>query len=141
MTDLKRTSSYYQKKSICVAAATLVADADGIGNASGNFELANLPPEAIITNAYLHTETASDAATSAALTLGTASGGAQILTGGNMKTLGKTGTFVGQSLTGTGKVLWANVTLTGAATLGVGEFHVVVEYLEYTKTTGEYTKL
>ena len=42
-------------------------------------------------------------------------------------------------MTGTGAELWLNTTITGAAT-AVAKYLVVVEYLEFNKATGEYTK-
>lgn len=140
MTDLVRAKAYAQKKSTCYFAGVIEegADADQIAAATGTHLLANLPPDTVITDAYVHVITASDAATSAAATLGTTDGGSEIATGVDLKTTGDQGTFAGQSLTTTGKELWLNITVTGAATT-VGEYLVVVEYLEYTKKTGEYT--
>lgn len=135
-----RASTFAQKKSVCLFAGEVnqgTAD-DEIGTTTASYQLANLPADAIVTNAYIFVEKASDAATSAAATLGTAEGGGQILTAANLKTLGKQGTFAGQSLTTTGKPLVMNVTITGAAT-AVGKFKVIVEYVEYKKNTGEYT--
>ena len=102
--------------------------------------IAKLPPNCVITNAYVHVENASDAATSATLKLGTAAGGAQILSAANLKTAGKVGTFAGQSLTDTGVDLYLSAVYVGAVT-NVGSYVVVVEYLEYTKNTGEYTQV
>ena len=133
--DLRRKGTLNQKKTICVAAALL--DFTTVGATTESFKLFNLPENAVITNAYVHVVTASDAVTSNAGTIGTAEDGSQVLSAANLKTLGKQGTFTGQSLTGTGKTIWFKQTVTGAAT--VGEFLVVVEYLEYNKNTGEYT--
>jgi hypothetical protein len=138
LVNLTRTDTLFQKKSICLFAGELNEGAE-LGVTTASYHLANLPADAIITNAYIHVEKASNAATTAAATLGTTEGGSQILTGANLKTLGKQGTFVtAQSLTGTGKNLVLNVTITGAAT-AVGKYKVVVEYVEYRKNTGEYT--
>ncbi len=128
-----------QKKSISVFAGAIVEGAEVDENA-GNHLLANLPADSIITNAYVFVQTVSDAATSASATLGTASAGAQLLTGANLKTAGKQGTFVGQVATGTGVELWLNVSKSGAKT-AVAKYVVAVEYLEFTKNTGEYTKV
>lgn len=141
-TDKTRESKFMQKKSISYFAAEVFEGTESgqIAVGSGNFLLGYLPTNAIVTNAYIHVQTVSDAATSNVATLGTAEGGTQILSAANLKTLGKQGTFTGQSLTTTGKPLYLGVTTTGAAT-NVGKYIVVVEYLEYTKNTGEYTKI
>jgi len=84
--------------------------------------------------------TAGDAATSASAKLGTAEGGTEVLSAANLKTVGKQGTFTGQSVTGTGVDLFLGLTVTGVAT-NVAHYVVVVEYLEYQKNTGEYTQI
>lgn len=140
--DKTRFGEYMQKKSICLFAAPVkfgTEDKD-IGTASENYLMAKLPPEAVIVNAYVHVETAADSVTSADLTLGTTDGGAEILSGVDLKTVGEQGTFVAQSLTGTGKDLYMNVAIVGTTT-NVGKFIVVVEYVEYEKNTGEYTEI
>ena len=139
--DLTRTGELAQKKGVCVFSGLLV---EGTGNGelgilTDNYHLGKLPPDAIITNAYIHIVTASDAATSNTGKLGTAEAGSQILSAANLKTLGKQGTFTGQSKTATGVDVFLTTTIVGAAT-AVGEYVVTVEYLEYTKNTGEYTK-
>lgn len=141
-TDKTREDRFFQKKGESFFAAEVNEGTASyeIPAAAGNYKLANLPADAVITNAYVHVVTASDAATSASATLGTTDGGGQILTGANLKTLGKQGTFVGQVLTTTGKELYLNVSKAGATT-AVGKYVVVVEYLEYRKNTGEYTKI
>lgn len=137
-----REAIFAQKKSECFFAAEVNEGSESyeIPAASGNYRLANIPPDAIITNAYIHVETASDAATSNAATLGTTEGGTEILSAADLKATGKEGTFTGQSLTGTGVELFLGVTVTGAAT-AVGKYKVVVEYLEFKKNTGEYTRM
>ena len=142
-TDMLREDRFMQKKSESFFAGEVVEGSESynIPAVSGNYLLANIPPNALITNAYIHVETVSDAATSAVGTLGTAEAGTEILSAANLKAAtGKVGTFTGQSLTGTGKELHLGITVTGAAT-AVGEYLVVVEYLEYRKNTGEYTKV
>ncbi len=141
MTDLTREDRFFQKKSECFFAVELN---EGIENsevpaASDNHLLALLPPDSIITNAYIQVATGSDAATSAVATLGTASGGSQVLSAGDLTTVGDQGTFTGKSLTSTGVELWLGLTYTGAAT-NVGKYIIVVEYIEYRKNTGEYTR-
>lgn len=142
MTDITRETNLMQKKSTCYFAGPLkegTEDGD-LAVTSDDYLLGYLPPDSIVTDAYVHVETASDAATSAAATLGTASAGTEILSAADLKATGEQGTFTGQSLTGSGVPVWLGVAIVGAAT-AVGEYVVVVEYLEYNKTTGEYTKL
>ena len=140
--DKTRENNFMQKKGICLFASEVIEGTEDaqIPAGSGNFLLANLPPLAVITNAYVHVETISDAATSNVATLGTTEGGSEILSAADLKTVGKQGTFTGQSLTTTGKPLYLGVTTTGAAT-NVGKYIIVVEYVEYTKNTGEYNKI
>jgi len=141
-TDKTRIAEFCQKKSESFFAGVVV---EGTGVAqlavgSGNFLIANLPPRAIVTNAYIHTLVVGDAATSNVVTIGTAEGGDEILSAGDTLTLGKSGTFTGQVSTNTGVALYLGVTTTGAAT-AVGKYVVVVEYLEFEKNTGEYTRI
>lgn len=140
--DKTRGDNFMQKKGVCLFAAEVVEGTgkDQIPSGTENFLLALLPHDSVITNAYVHVVTASDAATSNVATLGTTDGGSEILTGVDLTTVGEQGTFAGQSLTTTGKPLYLNITTTGAAT-DVGKYVVVVEYVEYTKNTGEYTQV
>lgn len=128
----KKQNSYF---------ATLIDVTDSsVGLVSTNLLLANLPPNAIITDAYLHRVTVSDAATSATFKLGTTEGGAEVMAAADIKAAtGKVGSLVGQILTLSGKPLYGTLTITGVQT--VGKFYVVVEYLEPTKMTGELTKV
>ena len=121
--------------------STLIDVTDSaVGSVSTNLLLANLPPNAIITDAYVHRITKSDAVTSATFKLGTTEGGAEVMAAADIKAAtGKVGSLVGQILTGSGKALYGALTITGAQT--VGKFYVVVEYLELTKVTGELTKV
>lgn len=135
--DLTRKGNNSCKKSISYFATLVnVTDSD-VGLVSTNLLLGNLPAGAIITDAYVHRVTASNAATTATVALGTAEGGAQIMAAADIKGTGKIGSLVGQILTGTGKPLYAALAITGAQT--AGKFYVVVEYLEPNKVTGELT--
>ena len=140
MTDLTRSNELMQKKSICVFSGVIAEGTDNgdVLAASDNHLLGNLPPDSVILDASIHVVTASDAATTAAGTLGTASGGSQILSAADLKAAGEQGTFTGQSLTDSGVEVWLGMAITGAAT-EVGEYLVIVEYLEFTKNSGEYT--
>ena len=135
----KRSSRY-----MCVElteAAALNVMSGQIPAASDNYLIARLPANTLITNAYVFTKKVSNAATTAVATLGTAEGGTQIMSAGNLKTAGKTGTFTGTSDTGTGVNVYLGITLTGAAT-AAGSYLVVIEYLEYQRCPSqEYTPL
>jgi len=139
-----REDRFMQKKTECFFAAEVVEGTESFEIYSADTDtdnlLANLPPNSIVTNAYIHVEAASDAATTAVGKLGTAAAGAQIVSSANLKSTGKQGTFAGQSLTGTGKGLYFSAVYTGAVT-NVGKYIVVVEYLEYRKNNGEYTSV
>lgn len=142
-TDMTRSGEFAQKKSICVFAADITEGTNvsegQVPAATGNFLVGKLPPDSVITNAYVHVITAGDAATSATAKLGTTEGGSEVLSAANLKTLGKQGTFTGQVHTDTGVDLYLGLTVTGAAT-NVAHYVVVVDYLEYQKNTGEYTQ-
>ena len=137
--NLTRKANNSCKKSKSYFAAELDVKDSDVGLVSVNLLLGNLPPNAIITDAYLHRVVASNAATTATVALGTAEAGAQIMAAADIKGTGKVGSLVGQILTGSGKPLYAALTITGAQT--AGKFYVVVEYLEPTKVTGELTKV
>jgi len=141
-TSLLRDKKFALKKTTCYAALEINegTESGDIAAASANYKVCNLPPDAIINDAYVHVKTGSDAATSNVATLGTTEGGSEILSAGDLKTAGDSGTFTGQSLTGSGVAVYLGTTVTGAAT-AVGEYIVVVEYMEYTKNNGEYTSV
>lgn len=137
--NLTRKANNSCKKSKSYFAAELDVKDSDVGLVSVNLLLGNLPPNAIITDAYLHRVVASNAVTTATVALGTAEAGAQIMAAADIKGTGKVGSLVGQILTGSGKPLYAALTITGAQT--AGRFYVVVEYLEPNKVTGELTKV
>lgn len=141
MTDFTRYNNGSQKKGKCIFAVAMDegSNSNEFSAASDNHLLGILPPNAIVTDAYIQVNTVSDAATSAVATLGTASGGGQLMTGADLTTAGHQGTFVAGVDSGTGAEIWLGLTYTGAAT-DVGKYVIVVEYLEYLKTTGELTK-
>lgn len=109
------------------------------GAVTESFLVGYLPASALVTDAYIFALTASNAATSDAVVIGTTDGGSEIMSAGNAKTAGKTGTFTGVTDTSTGKSVYVKHTVTGAKT--AGELLAVIEYLEYERTNGEYTKV
>lgn len=100
----------------------------------GDFLLGILPPDSLLINAYVFTTTVAD---TAAVKLGTAKGGTEILSAGAIGTLGKTGTFTGMSCTGTGVPVYLNI----SDEVTKGDFVFIIQYLEYNKATGEYTRV
>lgn len=144
-TPVTRVGELAQKKVKRVFSAQLNAvffAAANITRAAGtlNLLLANLPERAVITDAYVVVDTVSNAATAATVALGTAEGGAQIMAAADVKAAtGVVGSLVGKVSTGSGVQLFAQLVSTGAAT-NYGDFTVVVEYTEYEKNSGEYTR-
>ena len=130
-----------QKKGVCVAATTVTYDE--ILTSGDSYELFVLPENSIIMSASILVKTASNSATSAAVDLGYA-GSDVLVDGGNLKSTagtvlsGGTNAVVPGSDTGTGKTVTFKHTFVGAPT--AGEFVVVIEYVEYTKNSGEYTE-
>lgn len=143
-TNATRYGEIAQKKGVSVLAIVLedaLYKENGLTIAAGNanFLVANLPANAVIKDAYVNVEKASNAATTATVQLGTAEGGAQVLAALDVKTVGVAGTLVGKLATGTGQPIYMKVALAGATTT-VGKATLVVEYTEYEKNTGEYTQ-
>ena len=135
--DYKRDYKNSEKKGVCSSSGTLIpADNDAIAIAD-TATLFRLPAFAVVTNAFIVVKKGATTGTQtlkitvgstdviAAVAVGTADGAIK-------------GGTVTRAYTGTG----ADVTVTGGvAELADGEFEVVVEYVEYTKTTGELTNI
>lgn len=134
--NLIREGTFNQKRETRIAVARMPFAL--VGAVTETFQLFNLPPNALITNAYTFNVVQSNAATTDVTIMGTAENGTQIMSAGDAKAAGKSGTFAGMSSTGTGVTVWAKHTVTGAKTAGETVF--VVEYLELEKTNGEYTR-
>lgn len=116
------------------------ATALGATTPAGNYYVANLPQDAVITDAYVVVDGVSNAATAATVALGTAEGGAQIMAAADIKAaVGVVGSLVGKLKTGTGMPVYMTLVYTGATT-NYGSFTVVIEYCEFRKTSGEYTQ-
>lgn len=135
MKDLTRQGTFNQKRTTRFMVCRLPFDVAGA--VTDTFKLANLPGNALILDAYVFATVQSNAATSDAVILGTSENGSEIMSAGNAKTAGKTGTAAAMQNTGTGVTVWAKHTVTGAKT--AGELVIVIEYLELDKTVGEYT--
>ncbi len=144
--SLTRALKNAQKRGVCLMTAIInegtnaETDIDGITTGGVNYKIGNLPENAIIQDAYVFVETVSDAATSAVIDIGTTEGGTEIVAAADAATLGDQGTAAAKQDTGTGVEVFLTKTTTGVAT-NVGEYVVVIEYVEYEKATGEYTSL
>lgn len=110
-----------------------------VGATTESFLVGNLPANCLVQDTYIFTLTPSNAATSDAVVIGTTDGGSELMSAGNAKTAGKTGTFAGMTDTSTGKPVYVKHTVTGAKT--AGEILAVIAYVEYERTNGEYTKV
>lgn len=135
-TNLLLTGNFNEKRENRFITAKLTFAV--VGALTDSHLVAKLPANVIVTDAYVFASVASNAATSDVVTIGTTQNGTEILSAGNAKTAGKTGTFTAQTATtGTGKEVWVRHVVTGAKT--AGELYAVVEYLEVDRTNGEYT--
>lgn len=131
--NVTRSDNFMQKKQQCFTVIHVNSDNYKDFNEAGDYLVAHLPPRAIVTDAYVYTFVVSDAG---AVTLGSTEGGTEILDLGDTTVLGITGT-PSKGQTGTGVPLYMSI----SAPITSGEFIAVVEYLEYTKNTGEYTRI
>ena len=123
------------KKSVCVSSATLDFGEQAVSTAE-TVALFNLPANAVVTNAFFNvTSGVAGATATGKITIGSTDAIAAVAFGGSAAIKGGTVTKVA---TGTG----AEVTVTvGTANATAGVVEVVVEYIEYTKTTGELTNV
>lgn len=135
--DLIREGTFNQKREtrymVCRIPFSLA------GATTETFKVAKLPGNALIQDAYFFNTVQSNAATTDVLTMGTAENGSQIVSAGDAKAAGKTGTAAAMQNTGTGVDVWVKHTVTGAKT--AGETIAVIAYLELDKTDGEYTRV
>lgn len=140
MTAINKTrlGLFAQKKAISVMAIDLDAsEFDDEFTAAGSYVVAALPPRSLIIAAQVTVVEASDFASDVSpATLGTTEGGSEILSAIDPTSTGNTGTFAGAFDTGSG----VDVYLETTAALTAGKSILIVEYVEYDKNTGEYTK-
>ena len=142
--NVKTYGKNNQKKGVCASVATIkpadLTNADGVATAgtlaSGDVvTVFSLPADAIVTNALIVVKTG---ATTGTQTMKITVGSTDVIAAvavGTADNAVKGGT-VTRAATGTG----ADVTVTtGVGALTDGEFEIVVEYVEYVRTTGEYT--
>lgn len=128
------SGDFAQKKGISVMALRFNESVSKMFDAAGNYLVGVLPPNALVTDAYMFTAAASQPAVAA---LGTTEGGAELLSACDTTTLGKSGVFGAPVHTGSGMEVFLSID----EAVESGEFVLVIEYLEYTKNTGEYTLL
>lgn len=100
----------------------------------------NIPEQSLIVGAHVIVEEASNAATTAAITVGTGEGRADLITTADLKAKGVTSDVELAVQTGTGLPLVVELEYVGAVT-NVGKAQIIVEYIEYTKNSGEYTQV
>jgi hypothetical protein len=139
--DISRKATFNQKRGVCIAAYHVVegTDINEVDlSVSINNILGTLPENTLITDAKVFVKTASDAATSAVITIGTTDGGSEIMSAGDLAATGESGTFTGVTDTGSGVDVYVNATITGAST-NVGDYVIRIEYVEYDLKTGNYT--
>lgn len=137
MKDLLLQGTFNQKREERLMVAKLPFSV--VGGITGSFLVGKLPANAIVEGAYVFTTAVSNAVTTDVVTIGTTENGTEIMSAGDAKIAGKTGTFTGHSYTGTGKDVYVKHTVTGAKT--AGDTIVVILYVEVDKTNGEYTRV
>lgn len=142
--DMTRFGGSAQKKVSRVLAVEVSPEfygeaGDTLAAGTFNYLVAKLPANSVLTNAYLVVDEATTASTSAQAALGSAEGGAQVVTLTSVSTVGVVGGIVKKLPTGTGMAVYLQVKVVGTVTK-VGTFTAVIEYTEYTKNSGEYTQ-
>lgn len=131
--NVTRSGKTHLKKSVCLMAIAIGAlqKAD-YNDASNNYLVGYLPPDAIVTDCKVVTKVISDAAT---VKVGTVEAGTQLMSLGTTTAVGINGTFTGESDTGSGKPVY--VTLGAAVT--TGDVRILISYEEYDLNTGDMT--
>lgn len=134
--DVKLDGKNNQKKAICASTATITVADTGTIASGETVSVFNLPADAVVTNAYVVTRSAISGGTQ---TVKITVGGTDVIAAvvlGTAANAVKGGT-VTKKATGTGAEVTATV---GVADLTDGIIEVVVEYVEFDRTTGQYTK-
>ena len=131
--NVTRIGKAHMKKTLSLMAIAIGADqAADFNDASGNYLVGYLPPNAIIRDAVVLTKVISDAAT---VTVGTTEGGTEIMSAGTTAAVGITGTFTGESDTNTGKPVYVAL----GAVVTTGDVRVIISYDEYDLNNGDMT--
>lgn len=125
MADLRRASKNEQKKMVCVATADI--DFEDINDDAIVF---TLPIDSVIVRAYVLELTTATTSSTCDITVGTTT----VVNEGALDASGELTVIYADAPTG------GNVTISDGATAPTaGTFRFIFEYVEYTKTTGEYT--
>lgn len=129
--NLTRKGKNSEKKNVCVAAVTVsYTDIP----ATDNYELFTIPADCVITSATIYPEVAGQSLLTADLGY---AGGTELIANADLDDTAVKGGALGTRLaSGTGKT----VTIKPDAAPTAGKFHVMVEYIEYTRGNGEYTE-
>ena len=141
MKNVTRFNDTHQKKTRSLM--TLNVDGTDIQaqeafNVAGDFLIGYLPPDALITQAYVFTGVAGTGGVGGGVvTVGTSEGGTEIMSAGDIHAAGQSGTFTGRTQTGTGKPIYLNL----VEPITDGAFVVFIEYSEYDLNTGELTPI
>lgn len=139
MANLTRRANFSEKKATCAlgAANIVYSILDSKAAAAGNDILFNLPPECLVTRAYLIVNSAANAGATFDLDLVIGAVATVLLNDASSDTVGvvKSGSLAVDSSTG------ANIRLTSNIALTQGEFSITVEYIEYNKGTREYNNI
>jgi len=135
--NLTRKNHRHQKQDVSVFTTDLDYAVE-VGDSADVFQLFTLPPESMVITASLIILTASDAATTATADLGFA-GDATLIDDADLTSAAGTNLDGGLTplIKETGGIVTYTPTYTGATT--EGKVKVLVEYIEYNKTTGEVT--
>lgn len=133
--DVKLFNKNNQKKAISISSASIKVAKTGTLANGEVITLCNLPAGAVVKDAFIVVTTAPTGGTQTLkITVGSTDAIAAVAVGTASNAV-KGGT-VTKVATGTGATVTATV---GVADLTDGEFEVVVEYVEYNRTVGEYT--
>jgi hypothetical protein len=130
--NLTRNGKFAEKKNVSVAAASFTSS--DVSTTDG-YELFKLPADCVITSVITYASVAGQ--TGLTMDLGFSEGGVEL--GANVDvddTAVKGGALATALATGTGQTVYVSPDAAPTA----GTFHVMVEYIEYTRGNGEYAE-
>jgi hypothetical protein len=138
MTDLKKVSKFNQKKTRSVSSATLVGGSSAAldGGAyvadTATQELFTIPANSLITDCYIVVEEAGQGSLTADIGY---AGSNELFNDADIDAVSVVKDAGIKLATGTGKTVTAKF----SAAPTQGRFHVIVEYIEYTLSNGDFT--
>lgn len=138
MTDLKKVSKFNQKKTRSVSSATLVGGSSAAldGGAyvadTATQELFTIPANSLITDCYIVVEEAGQGSLTADIGY---AGSNELFNDADIDAVSVVKDAGIKLATGTGKTITAKF----SAAPTQGRFHVIVEYIEYTLSNGDFT--